>query len=136
MAAESRHWPIARRHKLREVFEDGNGIYDACATAASIYRHACVSNLAHPADRIPSGHSKISSFPPTPPPTSARKTPIPYATLKPEERMPTKAEIARANGARSIGPVTLEGKARSSQNSLKHGLAGEAVVLPHDSTPR
>jgi hypothetical protein len=49
--------------------------------------------------------------------------------------MPTnrKSETARANGALSTGPVTPAGKARSSQNALKHGLHSKQILLPTES---
>ena len=46
----------------------------------------------------------------------------------------SEARIAanRANAQRSKGPVTTEGKERSRRNGLKHGMAGQGVVIPED----
>ncbi len=52
--------------------------------------------------------------------------------------MPSDKQIqaSKANGARSRGPITEQGKRNSSRNSLRHGLLARTVVLEEESRPR
>jgi hypothetical protein len=45
-------------------------------------------------------------------------------------------DFSRANCAKSHGPVTPDGLARSSRNSLKHGCYAQSVVLANESQDR
>lgn len=40
------------------------------------------------------------------------------------------AELARRNSARSMGPKTHAGRARSARNALRHGLRAAAIIFP------
>ena len=42
----------------------------------------------------------------------------------------------RANAQKSCGPNSAEGKARSRQNALKHGLSGSGIVVPEEDRGR
>ena len=44
-----------------------------------------------------------------------------------------RAETARRNGRKSLGPTTEEGKSRSRLNALKHGLRAETLLLETSS---
>jgi hypothetical protein len=47
----------------------------------------------------------------------------------------TRSEQARLNGPRSQGPVCIDGKRRSAQNSAKRGLVADKVVVLQNEMP-
>src|SRR5437660_2287058 len=44
-----------------------------------------------------------------------------------------KIDSARANGAKSHGPVTEQGRKKSSMNALKHGITARTVLFSNDN---
>jgi hypothetical protein len=48
---------------------------------------------------------------------------------------PAQSEASRLNGARSTGPATDAGKARSALNGVRHGLCGRTFFLLPDENP-
>ena len=51
---------------------------------------------------------------------------------RPAIRTQTQREASRRNGARSQGPRTIDGKARSRLNAMKHGLLARQIAPPAD----
>ena len=51
----------------------------------------------------------------------------------PSQPSTARAEASRANGRRSHGPISPEGKERSRRNGCKDGLTGKGIVLPPDA---
>ena len=51
-------------------------------------------------------------------------------------RTPKQIAASRANGAKSLGPVSLQGKIAASRNSTRHGLFAENIVLEAEDTGR
>ena len=50
-------------------------------------------------------------------------------------RTDRQSEASRNNGAKSHGPTSEEGKAKSSQNSVRHNLSGGHIVLLSNESP-
>ncbi len=48
-------------------------------------------------------------------------------------RTPAQIEASRTNGALSHGPVTEEGRSRSSENATKHGIFSQKVIIHGES---
>ena len=54
----------------------------------------------------------------------------------PPDRTDLQKSAARANGAKSHGPITPRGKQTSSRNAVIHGFLAQSLVLPGESRDR
>ena len=55
--------------------------------------------------------------------------------IGPSPKVSARAQASRINGAKSRGPKTAAGKARSSRNALKHGLCAEKFLVLLEEDP-
>jgi hypothetical protein len=68
------------------------------------------------------------------PPAAASRAVSPVSAKAAPSSSSARARASRLNGARSRGPKTPEGKARASQNTLRHGFCSKKfLLLPDDS---
>lgn len=65
-------------------------------------------------------------------PATSTKNPRRRARSSTRTTTPARRAAARRNGRHGHGPTTSAGKARSSQNALRHGLTSPRVILPGD----
>jgi hypothetical protein len=78
----------------------------------------------------------MRKHPRAPPATPAPRSPLGGVGLRPRAQQNygnDRTNPSKPSQARRTGPRTKEGKAKSSQNALKHGLGAQITVLPDEN---